>query len=228
MVRDDKLHRVHALLVEAYGEPHWQRHFPPVDELVSTILSQATNDANRDRGFRRLKERFDDWEAVMAAPVQDVKAAIEPAGLANQKAPRIQGALRAVAVERGELSLDFLADWPVAQAKDWLTSLKGVGHKTASIILLFAFGMPAFPVDTHVHRIMKRVGLVDAKTSAEKAHHWVEEVGEPKTFYALHLNLIRHGREVCQARRPRCEVCDLASLCDYFAERRQEDETADG
>jgi endonuclease-3 len=218
----EKLQRVYALLVDAYGEPQWRQHQPPVDELVSTILSQATNDSNRDRGFRRLKARFEDWGAVMEAPTDEVKAAIEPAGLANQKAPRIQGALRAIEQERGALSLDFLADWPVAKAKKWLTSIKGVGHKTASIILLFAFDMPAFPVDTHVHRIMKRIGLIDAKASADKAHRWVEQVGDPDTFYALHLNLIRHGREVCQARSPKCAVCMLAALCDYYSENPQD------
>ena len=136
-----RLQKVHDLLVHAYGEPHWRQHMPPVDELVSTILSQATNDVNRDRGFRRLKDRFSDWEAVMSAPVEEVKEAIEPAGLANQKAPRIQGALRTVAEEQGELSLAFLTEMSVAGAKKWLTSIKGVGHKTASIILLFSFNM---------------------------------------------------------------------------------------
>jgi endonuclease-3 len=152
----------------------------------------------------------------MEAPLPDVREAIHPAGLSSQKAPRIQNALRYVLRERGELSLDFLAEWPVDEAKAWLREIKGVGPKTASIILLFTFGLPAFPVDTHVHRVTRRLGLIDARASAEKAHDILEEVVAAEQYYPFHINLIRHGREICVARDPRCHICPLQQYCDYF------------
>jgi len=204
------------LLEELYGYPEWRSHLLPLDELVSTILSQSTTDSNRDVAFNRLVERFADWEAVRDAPVEDVVEAIRPAGLANQKAPRIQDALRFVTEQRGELTLDFLAGMDIEAAKAWLTQINGVGPKTAAIILLFAFGKPAFPVDTHVHRVTKRLGLIDPKTSAEKAHRELEAIIPPDEYYPAHLNIIRHGREICHARHPRCEECPLTSYCDYY------------
>lgn len=203
-------------LVDTYGRPHWRQHLPPVDELVSTILSQSTSDTNRDRGFEGIKERFPDWEAVMNAPVEAVVAAIRPAGLANQKAPRIQGALKTINEQRGEIELDFLAHMPLDEAKSWLTDIKGIGPKTAAIILLFGFNRPLFPVDTHVHRVTKRLGLIGPRVSAAKAHELLADLGDPETYYPLHINLIRHGRQVCIARNPRCERCPLQDLCDYF------------
>jgi endonuclease-3 len=212
----DKYQTIYQLLVEAYGEPDWRPHLPPVDELVSTILSQNTSDTNRDRAFSALKERFASWESVMDAPTEEVRDTIRPAGLANQKAPRIQGALRSIEEERGELSLDFLNDMSVEEALEWLTNLHGVGRKTASIVLLFSFGRPAFPVDTHVHRVTGRLGLIGPKVTADKAHQILENMGDPDTYYAMHLNLIRHGREVCTARNPKCEQCPLKEHCDYY------------
>ena len=209
---------VHQRLVETYGEPDWRPHLPPVDELVSTILSQNTSDVNRDKAFFALKERYPDWNTIINAPVDDVRETIRPAGLANQKAPRIQAALRRIVEERGELSLDFLADMPLEEAKKWLTGINGVGPKTAAIVLLFAFGRPAFPVDTHVHRVTGRIGLIESGTSAEKAHPSLEELADPNTYYAFHLNLIRHGRQVCTARAPKCAICSLTDLCDYYRE----------
>ena len=140
---------------------------------------------------------------------------------ANQKGPRIQAALHHVKTEQGDISLDFLAERPLDEAKAWLTNIKGVGPKTAAIILLFAFGRPAFPVDTHVHRVTRRLGLIGPKVTADKAHPILENIGSPDTFYPLHLNLIRHGREVCLARKPKCEVCPLRSYCDYYQADRQ-------
>lgn len=204
------------LLEELYGYPEWRSHLLPLDELVSTILSQSTTDSNRDLAFNRLVNRFPDWEAVRDAPAEDVVEAIHPAGLANQKAPRIQDALRFVTAERGELTLDFLADMEVEAAKAWLTQINGVGPKTAAIILLFTFGKPAFPVDTHVHRVTRRLGLIGPKTSAERAHTELEAIIPPEDYYPAHLNIIRLGREICQARRPRCEECPLTAYCDYY------------
>lgn len=206
---------VHEQLMAEYGRPEWRQHLPPVDELVSTILSQSTSDGNRDKGFYALKARYPDWQSVMDAPEEEVIAVIRPAGLANQKGPRIQAALRHVYRERGELSLDFLADLSLDEAKAWLTQIEGVGPKTAAIILLFAFNRPAFPVDTHVHRVTGRLGLIGPKVSAEKAHNLLDKLGDPATFYPFHLNIIRHGREVCQARNPKCDACVLRAQCAY-------------
>ena len=211
-----KYNAIHQALIAAYGQPTWRQHLLPEDELVCTILSQSTSDTNRDKGFYALKGRYPDWESVMNAPEADIIETIRPAGLANQKGPRIQAALRTVMAERGEINLGFLADLPLDEAKSWLTNIKGVGPKTAAIILLFAFDRPAFPVDTHVHRITRRLGLIGPKVSANKAHAILENLGDPDTFYPLHLNLIRHGREICTARKPKCEICPLQTECDYY------------
>ena len=212
---------VHRLLLGVYGEPEWRSHLDPISELVSTILSQNTNDVNRDVAFERLRERVPTWEGVRDADEQVVIDAIRPAGLANQKGPRIQQALRFISEERGELALDFLADWPVADAKAWLSSIKGVGPKTAAIVLLFSLGRPAFPVDTHVHRVTKRLGLIGPRVSREKAHVELERLVDPDAYYAFHLNLIYHGRQVCTSRIARCESCVLVDLCDYYQEQPQ-------
>lgn len=209
---------VHQCLLDFYGAPEWRNPLPPVDELVSTILSQNTNDLNRDVAFNALRARFATWEAVRDAPLGQVKAAIRPAGLANQKAPRIQSALRSITRARGELSLEFLRDLSVAEAKAWLTQFKGVGPKTAAIVLQFSLGKPAFPVDTHIYRVTGRIGLRPAKMNVEKAHDHFEGLFPPDTYYAAHLNIIRLGREICVARKPRCPLCPLKELCDYYRE----------
>jgi endonuclease III len=211
---------VQERLLETFGEPAWRRHLDPVPELVSTILSQNTNDTNRDRAFVRLRERFSSWEQVRDAEVDDIIDAIRPAGLANQKGPRIQDALRFITEERGELDLEFLADWSLEEAKEWLSSIKGVGPKTAAIVLLFSLGKPAFPVDTHVHRVTKRLGLIDSKSSREKAHGELEQIVPPQDYYSFHLNVIRHGREICTSRKPHCQECVLRDLCDYYQDVR--------
>lgn len=203
-------------LEQTYGRPEWSPRLSAVDELVATIISQNTADVNTERAFAALREGFPDWPSVIAAPTAAVAEAIRPAGLAKQKAPRIQAALRTIRDERGELSLDFLRDMPVAEAEAWLTRIKGVGRKTAAIVLLFALGRPAFPVDTHVHRVTGRLGLIPNGLNADKAHDWLAALGDPDTYYPIHINLIRHGREVCTARTPRCERCPLTDLCDYY------------
>lgn len=208
---------IESLLKDAYGESTFQQYLKPVDELVCTILSQATSDGNRDLGFNALRARYASWEAVIAAPMLEVRDTIRSAGLANMKAPRIQNALRTVRDRRGEITLDFLADMPLQDALDWLVEIDGVGPKTAAIIMLFAFNRPAFPVDTHVHRMAKRLGLIGEKVSAEKAHKILIHIGPPRTYYAFHLNTIRHGRQVCVARKPKCGQCVLQAHCRYFA-----------
>jgi endonuclease-3 len=208
--------QIDRLLLEAYGQPAWHPHLDPVAQLVSTILSQNTNDGNRDVAFGRLRRRLPTWEQVRDADVEEVIEAIRPAGLANQKGPRIQEALRFITRERGELDLGFLAELPVDEAKKWLSSIKGVGPKTAAIILLFSLDRPAFPVDTHIYRVTKRLGLIGPRVSRERAHQELEKLVPQEDYYAFHLNLIRHGRQVCTSRKPRCPECIVRELCDYY------------
>jgi len=206
---------IHQRLLDVYGEPEWRRPLTPLDELISTILSQNTNDRNRDRAFDALRARFPSWEAVRDAPLEVVIEAIRPAGLANQKARRIQEVLREITRLRGALELDFLQDLPLEEARSWLMQFKGVGPKTAAIVLLFSLGRPAFPVDTHIYRVSGRIGLRPAEMTVEETHAWLESLLPPETWYAAHLNLIRLGREVCQARRPQCDRCPIREFCDY-------------
>jgi endonuclease-3 len=218
----NKAAQVHQRLLDFYGEPLWRNPLPPLDELVSTILSQNTNDVNRDRAFEALVEAFPNWEAVRDAPEAEVISAIRPAGLANQKGPRIQAVLRAISAERGKLDLDFLADWDTQTAMDWLQDFKGVGPKTASIVLLFSLNKPAFPVDTHVHRVSGRLGLRPEKMGADQAHQHLAEQFPPDSYYAAHLNIIRLGREICSARKPKCEQCPLIALCEYYTQQAEQ------
>lgn len=207
--------QVNQRLLDFYGNPTWRNPLPPVDELVSTILSQNTNDTNRDRAFNSLRKRFQTWEQVRDGQTDTVIEAIRVAGLANQKGPRIQQVLREITEERGSLDLSFLKDMPIEAARAWLTGFKGVGPKTAAIVLLFSLGRPAFPVDTHIYRVTGRVGLHPEKMSVEKAHMHLEQLFAPETYYAAHLNIIRLGREICGARKPDCSRCPLKSLCNY-------------
>ncbi len=207
--------KIHQTLLEAFGEPIWRNPLPAIDELVSTILSQNTNDINRDRAFESLRAKFPTWEAVRDAKEEDVINAIRPAGLANQKGPRMQQVLRSITEERGALDLQFLADLPVEESRAWLTKFNGVGPKTAAIVLCFSLGIPAFPVDTHVYRVTGRLGLRPEKMTVEQAHPYLESVFPPETYYAAHLNIIRLGREVCNARKPNCPQCPVNKLCEY-------------
>ena len=207
--------KVHETLLKAFGEPTWRNSLPPVDELVSTILSQNTNDTNRDRAFNALRAKFATWESVRDANAEEVVAAIRPAGLANQKGPRIQQVLRQITEERGGLDLSFLKDLHIEEARAWLTKFNGVGPKTAAIVLCFSLGRPAFPVDTHIYRVTGRIGLRPEKMTVEQAHPHLENLLPPETYYAAHLNLIRLGREVCRARKPDCPHCPIRKLCDY-------------
>jgi endonuclease-3 len=206
---------VHKVLLQAFGEPLWRNPLPPVDELVSTILSQNTNDINRDRAFEALKRKYPGWESVRDANSAEVIATIRVAGLANQKGPRIQQVLRAITAERGSLDLSFLASLPLEEARSWLMKFNGVGPKTAAIVLCFSLNRPAFPVDTHIYRVTGRIGLRPEKMTVEQAHPYLESLFPPETYYAAHLNIIRLGREICAARKPNCPVCPVRALCDY-------------
>ena len=207
--------QVHQRLLDFYGQPTWRNPLPPLDELVCTILSQNTNDLNRDRAFASLRRCFPTWEQVRDADPAAVAAAIRPAGLANQKGPRIRQILQGISAERGSLDLQFLKDLPLEEARLWLMKFKGVGPKTAAIVLLFSLGQPAFPVDTHIYRVTGRIGLRPEKMSVEQAHVYLEKLLPPEAYYAAHLNIIRLGRELCAARKPACQRCPLRELCKF-------------
>lgn len=210
------VHKLRQQLADAFGQPKWRQPLSPVDELVSTILSQNTNDVNRDAAFEQLKAAFPDWTSVMNAPTDAVIDAIRTAGLANQKGPRIQHALQDIADHTGKgITLDFLKDMSREEARDWLMRLKGVGPKTAAIVLLFSLGIPAFPVDTHIYRVTGRMGIRPSNLSVEKTHRFLEKRIPEEAYYDLHLNLIRLGREVCGARKWQCYRCPVEDLCGF-------------
>lgn len=205
---------VDRILRRRYRLRPW-RSRDPLGMLIGTILSQHTSDTNSERAYAQLRRRLPTWEAVRAATTAQVAAAIRPAGLASLKAPRIHAVLRRLARERGRLSLAFLRGWPRDEARAWLRSVPGVGPKTAAIVLQFGLAKPAFAVDTHVDRVGRRLGLIPARMSTEDAHAWMEALVPPARYGPLHRFLVRHGREVCTARGPRCEVCPIRAWCDY-------------
>jgi len=209
-----RLRRVARRLARAYGVPPAPRHLPPVDELVLTILSQNTSDTNRDRAYADLRRAYPRWEQVAGATPGGIAKAIRRGGLAPTKAPRIRAALRSL--RRSGVALDHpraLADKEDAELWDLLVGLPGVGPKTAACVLLFSLDRPHFPVDTHVHRVAVRLGLVAERAGAVAAQAALQEAVPPEDVYRLHMGLIRHGREVCVARRPFCSECVLADLC---------------
>jgi endonuclease-3 len=199
-----------------YGRPALREHRAPVDELVLTVLSQNTNDRNRDVAWGRLRERFDSWEAVRNAPVEEVEEAIRPGGLAPTKAVRIQEILRALDGD----DLAWLADAPLEEAREYLCALPGVGRKTAACVLLFSFGRDEVPVDTHVYRVGARLGLWRPGASFDEAHDVISRVTDPGDAYEVHVSLIRHGRRTCTARAPRCDECPLLRMCPYGRAQR--------
>lgn len=211
----ERARAVHARLLEVYGYPEWREPLPAIDELVSTILSQNTNDRNRDVAFFALKRHFASWEAVRDGDPRAVIEAIRPAGLANQKGPRIQAVLRQISAERGSLDLGFLREMPAEQVQGWLLRFNGVGLKTASIVMQFSLGIPAFPVDTHIYRVSGRIGLRPEKMTADQAHPHLAGLFPPEEYGPAHLNLIRLGREVCHARKPDCPNCPVHPWCLY-------------
>lgn len=226
-----------------YDRPVWQRVHDPTSELVLTILSQNSADTNAERAFDALREHWPservpgtgarvtrpgwgglgvgaapppEWAAVERAPIEELIDVIRPGGLAPQKAPRIQASLQRVREERGDYSLEFLDEMPAADALAWLTAIPGIGRKTASVVLLFSFGMPLMPVDRHVERVSKRIGLIPARADVLVAHEMFLALLEPDEIYEAHVNLISHGRLTCVARRPACHRCAIAPRCRYF------------
>ena len=215
--RSDKAHRVSQALLAEYGPHLVRRRLHPTDCLIATILSQHTADRNSAVAFEALKRRFSTWDQIASTPVEDLAQTIRSAGLAHQKARHIQRSLHALQERHGSMDLGFLIDTPLDQARCILESLPGVGPKTASCVLLFSCGHQVLPVDTHVHRLAKRLGLVEPWTSAEQTQEQLEELVPEEERYDLHVNLIRHGRQVCLAREPRCGLCVIQRECAYFA-----------
>jgi endonuclease III len=218
-VRRARIGPILELLADRYGTPVWSGpRLEAVAELVLTVLAQNTADTNSHRAFVALLAAYPSWDAVLAAPTDELADVIRPGGLAPTKSRRIQLVLAEVHdATNGTWDLGFLGDWPLDEALAWLTGLPGIGRKTASIVLLFAFGRPALPVDTHVYRVALRLGLIPPKTNLTRAHDLLEEVVPADQMYAAHVLLIRHGREVCRAPRPICGLCPLTDLCPYFA-----------
>jgi endonuclease III len=218
--RPDK-RRVRAIrdrLREMYGQPVNDPHGHPIAELIKTVLSQHTNDRNRDRSFAQLRERYPSWEEVRDAPVDELEEAIRPGGLAKQKAPRIQAILEGLG---DPPDLDWTAPpTPREESLEFLLSLPGVGRKTAACVLIFTWGIPEIPVDVHIHRVGGRLGLFPPNASFERAHDEMLAVVDPEDAYELHMNLIRHGREVCRP-KPRCGECALRRMCPWYRAERK-------
>ena len=205
--------RTIELLEREYGVPHRSRRSDPLESLIVTILSQNTNDINRDKAYRNLRERFRSWQEMSDAPECEIVDAIRVGGLANVKSKRIKAILRSIQEERGDFDLSFLRNLPAEDAEKALLSHKGVGLKTAKIVLLFSLGRNVFPVDTHIHRLSKRLALVPQKASREQTHAIMADLVPPEKMHSFHLNLLAHGRKVCKARDARCPDCVLIRLC---------------
>ncbi|MBC8163107.1 MAG: endonuclease III [Roseiflexaceae bacterium] len=215
-VNQTKIMRVYQRLVDVYGPRSLRPSRAPLDELIHTILSQNTSDINSGRAFGQLRAAYPHWEELLDAPDDELYALIKGAGLGRIKAARINRTLHAVLEQCGALDLTVLSDLPLAEAKRWLTSLDGIGPKTAACVLLFALGRPALPVDTHVHRVSLRMGLIAPRIGADAAHSLLEAALPEAAVYSFHLDMIRHGKQVCKAQRPLCGQCPLRDLCDYY------------
>lgn len=196
-----------------YGPVEPPEQGPVLDELVATILSQNTSDATSSAAFEELRRRFPDWDAVRKAPATRIAKAIHKAGLSRQKAPRIRQILQQIYQDRGELSLEFLHQTPTHKAIEYLANFSGVGPKTVACVLLFACRKPVLPVDTHVHRVSRRLGLIGPRINAVRAHVELAAMVPPRLVLDFHIQLIRHGRRICTALKPNCEQCPLVDLC---------------
>jgi len=211
-----KIGQIIDLLIKAYGDRKWHKRLEPVGELVLTILSQNTSDTNSHRAYASLVETFDTWDRILKADTEEIASAIRSGGLADVKAKYIKNALQALKKETTDFNLSFLVDITVESARKWLIKLPGVGMKTASCVLLFSLGMPAFPVDTHVYRVAGRLGLIGKKVSVDAAHLEMERITPIEDTYRCHVLLIEHGRKTCKAQRPLCPSCVLAKICPSY------------
>ncbi|MBM3132735.1 MAG: endonuclease III [Chloroflexi bacterium] len=201
------------LLTNEYGTREWHAHHDPLSELVAVILSQNTSDSNSGRAFASLTAAFPKWEDAESAGMEEIERAIRSGGLSQVKAARIKAILQTIRAERGSLDLSFLGTMRIDEAKSWLRRLPGVGPKTVGCVLLFALGKPVMPVDTHVYRVSKRLGIIGSGVSVERAHELLEKMVPPPDIYAFHMNMVAHGRKVCKSQRPRCPDCVLRRLC---------------
>ena len=211
-----KYRQVSDRLLDLYGPIEWITRRKPIDELVYTILSQHTSDVNSERAFANLMQTFRDFDSIADANEEDIEVAIRRGGLSKSKAPRIKVVLNDIRDELGSFDLSFLSEMPLWEAKKWLMRFNGIGPKTTAIILCFSFQMPAMPVDTHIFRVAKRLGLIAKKITAEKAHDLLERIVPPDEIFQFHMFLIRHGRDTCKARKPQCENCVLSDICPSF------------
>lgn len=212
---------IDRVLTKIYGRKEVVLDEDPLDTLVETILSQNTTDTNSHKAFRKLKRAYPTWASLKGEDPAKVASIIRSGGLADIKARRILDALDFIECERGSLELDFLREMSPCEVDAWLSRIKGVGPKTRSIVMLFSLDMPTFPVDTHIHRVSRRLGLIGPRTSRERAQEEMARLVPSKEFYNFHINIIEHGRAVCGARKPRCEVCPISRLCDHFASTRK-------
>lgn len=217
-----KAMEVYERLLEEYGRRPLVPRRAPMHELISTMLSHRTNHANEEKAYYQMWERFGSWEAIAEAPVDELAEAIAPSNFAEAKAPRIKETVRRILERSGEGSIDFLAEMPLEEALAWLTDLPGVGIKTATLVLLFSFHRPVMPVDTHVHRVTGRIGLIPAKTSANAAHDLLLELlpPDPYVLYNFHKAMLRHGQRLCVWGTPKCAPCPMKGTCDWYAENR--------
>ncbi|OGX30180.1 MAG: hypothetical protein A2879_01055 [Omnitrophica WOR_2 bacterium RIFCSPHIGHO2_01_FULL_49_10] len=214
-----KILAVRKLLRRRFGRLKFRTGKDPVGELVKTILSQNTPDVTSFRAFDNLKKRFRSWERLRKADVSAIRREIKIAGLSNIKAPRIKEALNEIVRRRGSLELYFLERLSTKEGYAFLRSIRGVGPKTAAIVLLFSFNRPVMPVDTHIFRVMKRLGFIGDKMAREKAQEYLTAVSPGNAIKEFHVHLIMHGRRICTARNPECPMCDLKMLCKYYGER---------
>ena len=208
-----------ALLDAEQGEIHWRSHGKPLDGLIQTILSQHTSDINSERAFDNLRRTYPTWEMVHHAPIEGVVEAIKGGGLARTKAARIQSVVGQIFADTGAYSLDFLEEKSTEEAMEYLGAFHGVGPKTVACVLMFCMGRPVLPVDTHVFRVSWRLGLIEERIGEGKAHNALQEIVPDERVYAFHVHLIRHGRTICQAQRPRCQECCLQDLCDFYQKK---------
>ncbi|NQT74385.1 MAG: endonuclease III [Chloroflexi bacterium] len=204
---------INRLLARQYGVREWHQHHDPLSELIATILSQNTSDTNSGRAFTSLREKFPNWEEVAKANVNAIEKAIRSGGLSHIKAARIKEILQTILKERGSLDLSFLDNIPLGESKAWLRQLPGVGPKTVGCVLLFSLGKPVFPVDTHVFRVSKRLGLIANGISAEQAHELLAGMVPVEHVYEFHMNMVDHGRKTCKSQRPKCPNCVLREAC---------------
>lgn len=211
-----KIKAIDRELVKMHGEKVQRKFQDPTEELILTVLSQNTNDLNRDRAFDSLRSKFSGWGEIAAARASSIGSAIKVGGLANIKSKRIKKILRQIGDRSENYSISFINDMADNEAWNYLMSFEGVGPKTASCVMMFSLGRNFMPVDTHVHRVSGRLGIIPKGMSAEAAHDWFRDLKPPVSVYQLHLNLIQHGRSICRPARPKCNECGLSKYCDYF------------